>query len=191
MALSDILRYPNWVDIFIIIVLVKIGYTALKTSLPIEFFKLLGTILAVYLSLHYYIALLAIIGNFKGIAAESISLLFLIILALLGYFVFVFLRRIILRLINIEAENQINVWGGFILGMARGVLSVSLIVYILVISPINYLRTSALNAYSAKYLVKAAPATYGFLWNKIMSKFMAKEEINENVFEVTAEPRKK
>ena len=50
----EIIKQFNWVDIFVIILSVRVLYIAVKNGLPVELFKLLGTIAAIYLSLHYY-----------------------------------------------------------------------------------------------------------------------------------------
>ncbi len=51
--LLNIIKQLNWVDIFVLIVLLRTAYISRKAGLPREFFKLLGTVLAIYLSLHF------------------------------------------------------------------------------------------------------------------------------------------
>ncbi len=52
--LLDIIKKLNWVDVFVIIALMRIGYVAFETGFTIELFKLLGTLFAIYLSMHYF-----------------------------------------------------------------------------------------------------------------------------------------
>lgn len=182
--LLNILKQFNWVDIFVVIALFRMGYIATKNGLPTELFKLLGTISAVYLSMHYY-TLWA--GLLKGyIAIKSADFLAFIVLVILGYLVFMLLGKLFLRFIQMEAAPNLNKWGGFILGVIRGVLAVSLIIYVFVISPFGYLKNSVNKAYSAKALFKVAPDTYAWLWNNIMSKFRPEEKINPTVSGVQA-----
>ena len=51
----EFLKGLNWVDVFVVILLIRITYIAVKTGLSVEVFKSLGTVCAVYLALHYYI----------------------------------------------------------------------------------------------------------------------------------------
>jgi uncharacterized membrane protein required for colicin V production len=48
------LQQFNWVDVFVVILLLRIIYCAIKNGIFIEFFKLLGMLLSCYLFLHYY-----------------------------------------------------------------------------------------------------------------------------------------
>jgi len=79
---------------------------------------------------------------------------------------------------------NLNKWGGFILGITRAILLVSLVIYMLVISPGTYLTHSVQKAYSGKQLFKIAPRAYSVLWNNILSKFMTQEEFNQETLKV-------
>jgi len=185
--LLNIIKQFNWIDIFVAIILLRIGYNALKRGISIEFFKLLGTIAAIYLSLHYYTIFSdAIRGR---ITTEENALGFLspitfITLAILGYFLFAILRSIFYRFIKMEAAPRLNKWGGLLLGLVRGILFLSLIIFMMVITRIDYLQRITHQSYFGKGLFKVAPATYAFLWNKATSKFMVNEEFNQSVLTV-------
>ena len=188
----DTIRQFNWVDIFVVILLLRIGYIALKSGITIELFKLLGTVLATYLSLHYYISWADFIQRLsviKNIPQELLGFFSFVILVMLGYSIFVLLRSVFYRFIKMEAVPNLNKWGGFILGIARAILLLSLIMFILVISPIGYLKNSVNGSYLGKRILKISPTTYSLIWNNLASKFMAKEKFNEAVLEVTTESR--
>lgn len=182
------LKQFNWVDIFVVIIILRIGYVALRNGFSLELFKLLGTVLAIYLSLHYY---LVFSDNIAGrlsidnnIAREYLTFLFFIFLAVAGYAIFVILRKVFYRFIQLEAVANLNKWGGLFLGLCRAVLALSLLVCLLVTSPIAYLKNSVASSYSGKYLSKAAPAVYSALWNGIACKFMLNEKFNQAVLEI-------
>lgn len=185
----DILKQLNWVDIFVIIILFRIGYIALQNGLPAELFKFLGSLSAIYLSLHYYTTLSDWIGGRFFVSREKMPLEFLdflcfVSLASLGYIIFVALRQTFSRFIKMEAGPKLNKWGGLVLGLVRGLCLSSLIVFMLVISSISYLKNSIINSYSGVRLFKLAPATYNRLWLGLMSKFMNKEKFNQTILEV-------
>lgn len=194
MALLNIIKQLNWFDIFFAILLFRIGYIALKSGLPIELFKLLGTISAVYLPMHYYIRLAEFISSrisIVKIPPQILDFISFIILAIAGYFIFMLLRSIFCRFIKMEATPKLDKWGGFLLGAIRGFLLASLIMFIFVISPAGYLRKSVDNAYSGRQLFEIAPATYKGLWNGLVSKFVSNEKFNQAILEVRKEfPRK-
>lgn len=186
--LLEFLQGFNWIDILVITLLLRICYVAIKKGLLSEFFKLLGTIAAIYLSLHYYTILSDWVGERLPVVKEKAPLEFLdflmfLVLAILGYLIFVALRFTFYRFIKTEATPRLNQWGGFILGMARGFLLLGLVIYALVISSIGYLKTSVKNSYLGGRIIQLAPDTYAWLWNNIMSKFITSEKFNQTVIE--------
>lgn len=64
----------------------------------------------------------------------------------------------------------------------------SLVMYILVVSPVGYLKDSVASSYSGKYLFKVAPAIYSGLWKGIASKFISQEKFNQNILEIPQNP---
>ena len=186
-SLLDILKQFNWVDIFFVVLLIRICYVSVKNGFPAELFKLLGTLLAVYLSLHYYIDLSGYITSYtnaKNLSLEYLTVISFAALAILGYFVFALLGKIFSRFLKMEAAPKLNKWGGLILGMARSFLLMSLIIFIFLVSSNQYLMHSVNNSYSGKRLFKIAPAAYTWLWDSVMSKFRAQEKFNSAVLEV-------
>jgi len=194
MVLLEIIKQINWIDIFVVIILFRVGYISIKNGLPIVFFKLLGTIAAVYLSLHYYTNLTDFIRSFfkldKG-ASGILDFICLVVLATAAYLFFVLLRMFFYRFVKLAAVLNLDKWGGFVLGIVRAILMQSLIVYMLVVSGIGYLNNSVKNSFSGSSLIKIAPETYIWLWNSIASKFMAKEKFNNNVIDVVENITKK
>lgn len=185
----EALKQFNWVDILAIIILFRICYISLKLGLKAEFFKLLGTVVAIYLSLHYYTTFSDLLVGRAPFTKERIPLEFMDFLsfaslAVLGYLVFVSLRVLFYRFLKMETVEELNLWGGFILGIVRGLLLIGLIIFMFGISSINYLKNSVINSYSGSYLFKIAPATYELLWKGLASKFMENEKFNQTIIEV-------
>ena len=184
--LLDILKKFNWIDFLVIIILFRTCSIAFKNGLVIEFFKTLGTVSAIYLSLHYYTRLSDFL--IKRFGLSSIPLMFFdfilfMFLVILTYLIFVGLREVFSKFIQMEAVPQLNQWGGFILGLTRGFFLVGLVVFALVISNTSYLEKSVSDSYLGKRLIEVAPTTYSALWNGFFSKFMTKESFNDAVLE--------
>lgn len=180
----NMLKQFNWLDIFILILLIRICYVALKNGFSVELFKLFGLLFAAYVSMHYYSVFSGFLRKgflFKNLSYKTIRFFSFFALAVSGNFIFIILRGIFCRFIKMEAAPALNKWGGFILGIARATLLLSLIIFILIISPVGYARYSVRNSYSAKYFFNAAPAVYSTLWYAVASKFMVNEEFNEDI----------
>jgi uncharacterized membrane protein required for colicin V production len=189
---ADILKGLNWLDIFVIIILIRECYIASKTGLPIEIFKFLGTVAAIYIGLHYFTVLSDSLALRFPYFKEQAPLQFLdflscAILAIIGYVIFLSLRIAFHRFIKMEAVPDLNRWGGLILGLARGFLTVSLIIFVMLLSTVTYFKKSVAGSYSGKQLFQIAPDTYSWLWNNVTSKFMTSEKFNNAVLEVKKE----
>lgn len=183
----DIISRFNWVDIVVVIILIRTVYIALKNGFPPELFKFLGNILAIYLSFHYYTSVADFFRSrveLNFIPLEFLDFICFGILVIFGDLIFFLFRQAFERFIRMEAVPKLNKFGAFTLGVLRGFLLVSLIVFMLFISSVTYLRQSAANSFSGNALVKIAPATYSWLWKSIMSKFMTKEKFNDTILEV-------
>jgi len=185
--LINIIKQFNWVDIFVVIVVFRICYISLKNGLAKDFFKLLGTLTAIYISLHYYIVICDLLRKYmpvEKIPLEFLDFLVFTVLAILGYLVFVLLRSIFDCFIKMEAVPRLNKWGGLVSGILRSFLLAGLIIFMLAISSIGYLKKSTEDSYFGKRFFNIAPNTYSWLWNAVASKFMTAEKFNNKVTEL-------
>lgn len=176
----------KWFDFFIIILLLRTCYIAVKCGIIIEIFKTLGLILAIFLSLHFYTAVSESLNarfSMSAIPLEFLDFLVFVILAICGYFAFLILRMTFSRLVKTEAVSLFNKWGGLTLGILRGILLIGFVTYALVISSVIYLKTSVNNSYFGKTTLGIAPSVYRGLWEVIVSKFSAKDSYNQYVDE--------
>jgi len=183
--LLNILKQINWVDIFVLILGVRICYVAVKSGFPVELFKFIGTITAIYLSLHYYIVLSGYIKDWLSMGdrlpQEFLQFIIFLGLAVTGYYVFVVLRSIFYRFLKMEAVSTLNKWGSLILGFGRAVFLAGLIIFTLTISSVSYFNNSVKASYAGKRLFMVAPDTYFWLWNSLISKFAIGEKYNDTV----------
>jgi hypothetical protein len=59
----------------------------------------------------------------------------------------------------------------------------SLLIFMLVVSSVEYFKTSVLKSYSGVRFYKIAPFAYQYIWDNIMSKFSPSEKFNETILE--------
>jgi len=187
MILLEFLKQINWLDIFLVILLIRICYISTRNGLPDQLFWFLGTIGAIYISLHYYVGFADFIGKrflLTEIPIEYRQTISFVLLALAGYVLFVLLQKIFSRFIKMEATPRLNKYGGIVLGVIRGFLVSGLIFFIFLMSTVVYLQHSVHTSYAGRHLSRIAPATYSWLWNNLMSKFMPSEKFNSAVLKI-------
>lgn len=182
MKFTPLIKQLNWVDIFILILIIRITYIGIKRGLVTELFKILGTILSIFLSMHYYPKLGNFIHERSPLPLGFADFISFLALVIMGHLFFLMLRTTFLLLVRIEPQNILNKWGGLILGILRGLLAVSLFISILCLSTIKYFEKSAKRSFSSNYLSKIAPKTYEFLFDNLFIKFSPKERLNEEIF---------
>jgi len=179
------LKQINWLDILVLVLIVRTCLIASQSGFPIELFKFIGTLSAIYFSLHYYLVLTDYTLRWLSLGGrmplEFSEFIIFLVLAIAGYCIFILLRSIFYRFLKMEAVSGLNKWGSLVLGVARGILLVSLIMFMMFISSIGYLRDSVRASYSGKRLFMIAPDTYACLWKGAASKFAAGEKFNDNV----------
>lgn len=184
----DIIKQFNWLDIVVIILFLRVAFVAIKSTLFIEFFKLLGTLSAIYLGLHYYPVLSDFIRNNVParlpLELDFLDFISCTLLAIVGYLIFVILRAAINRLFHMEPIPNIDKWGSIAFGLVRSFLFISLVVFLLACSTINYIKRGIAVSYSGPYLIKIAPNIYKGIWDGVTSKFAGNEKFNETVLEV-------
>lgn len=187
----------NWVDILILIVFLRLIFISLKQGLGVEFFKLLGTLLASYLSLHYYLSLADFFKGYIGSINVPISFLQLLAFVLLftfGYLFFWSVRVVTFRFMNAEVNSEFSKWGGSACAVLRSFLLSSLILFVLVLPGSPYFKNSVRYSFSGYHFSKVAPATYTFIWESIASKFNSGEKYNsavQDIYSAEAKQKKK
>lgn len=185
----DIIKQYNWVDILLIIVLFRISYVAMKIGVPIELLKLLGTIVGIYLAMHYYTSLVDWLMQRARLTKEEMPLEFFdffsfVFLAIAGYLIILSLRVIFGHFIKMEATPNLNKWIGLIFGIGRGLILAGLITFMLVISSSSYLKKSAVSSYFGRRMFNVAPDIYSWIWNNITSKFATGDKFNKTILDV-------
>ncbi len=183
----EIFAKTNWVDLVIVIVSCRICYVAMRTGFSVEIFKFFGALLSIYTSMHYYPFLSDFIGQFikmEGDGLAFMDFISYIVLAVLGYALFILMRHTFARFIKLEAVPNLNKFGGLFLGMFRAVFLTSLIMFGCVISTLDYMKTSVHSSFLGTQILSVAPNTYAWMWDNLMSKFMTSEKFNNTILEV-------
>ncbi|HNX81278.1 MAG TPA: CvpA family protein [Candidatus Omnitrophota bacterium] len=186
-----IVKSCNWVDVFILIILIRVCYISLKIGFVAEVFKLAGLLFSMYLACHYFTFISDLIStNVKLrylpplMPVEFLDFIVFVLLVFVGYGLFVLLRETLGKLIHTEAVATLNKWGGLLVGFIRGVLLASLVAFMLSITSISYFKNSTYQSYFGSRLFYVTPVIYSGMWNGLISKFMVFEKYNKTVDEI-------
>jgi membrane protein required for colicin V production len=181
---SDVITQLNWVDIILLIAIIRIIYIGVKRGFLVELSKILGVVLGAIIAFHYYIGLSDVIVTSSPLPTGFSDLICFTSLFLVVVLVFKFVREGLAVVVKAEPIPLVNSWGGFIMGTLRAWIFCSVCIYIMLISGFGYVEKSTRQSYAANYMVNSAPAIYSFSFERIISKLFPSEHLNSTVFEV-------
>ena len=165
----------NWVDILIVILLIRTSYIGAKTGLSAEIFKIIGVLLGLYFGIKHY----SLIGSW---IASSISLPPEVSEGA-AFLTLVLISTASLRLVGLGLEkivkltfaDKLSKWGGFVMGLLRGGLILSLLFMFFVIIQVDYLVKSVEErSLTGPFIQKIAPFTYQAIARASLSDFKIK-----------------
>ncbi len=186
--LPELLSQFNWIDIFVVILALRIIYIAFKNGLKFEFFKVLGTLSALYLSLHYYTSLSDLLNKrLLNNTGENwfFDMFAFAMLASAGYGFFFLIRFLLGKVSQSELNAHLDKWGGLALGICRAALAVSLSLCFFLASSGEYFRKSVHGSFSGPAVARIAPGTYIFFWNTMGSKLQGNNSLNPAIKDLT------
>lgn len=161
---GSIFRQINWVDVFVLILLIRSTYVGLKRGFLNEIFKIFGVIVTLFVAIHYY----ANIAQFLTTQAffsklslpfnEGLSFICLSVSVLLIFK----LGGIIARFgIHLEANGPLERMGGLVCGFIRGGILAGLVLFALNLFPFDYLKKSINeNSLSGFRVIKVGPTVH-------------------------------
>ena len=182
---THILASINWVDVAMLVLLIRIVFIGVKTGFVTELFKLLGVLSAVFLGLHYYTLLAVFIAKKTSWPLDILEFVFFVFLVCLIVLAVKYLRDGFLVIFKFETAHEgVNQWGSGILSVIRALLLASIIMFGFLLSHVEWLQKETMTSISHKLALKAAPNTYSFLYNNFVGKIFAREKFNQEVFSV-------
>ena len=138
----DILTKINWVDILIVIIIVRISYIALHDGLSHEIFPLIGAVMTTAISMRYYHDLALFIQGMAGLSIQILGLLAFIALVIGIGLIFKLARFLVDALLKVTWHPFVERFGGLIVGFLRASVVVSILLMIMSLMPLSYLQYS-------------------------------------------------
>ena len=151
----------NWVDILLILLLLKTVYVGARRGLTAEFFKLIGTVLSLVLGLHNYNRIATALVEYINIPIWLSQFVILVIIVLLIRVIFKYIVLLLLKFLKIQFVLQLERIGGALVGLVRSFLIGGLLLLILSFLPIGYLyRSICERSCLAPYFINLTEKTY-------------------------------
>ncbi len=182
---THFIKSINWIDAALAFLFIRMIFIGVKNGFVSEFFKFLGVVAAVFVSLHYYSLLAAWVAVKTNISWDYWDLVIFAGLWLAATFFFKILRDGILLLFKVETTHQgFDKYAAGIVAVARGILVCSLTIFLILLADYRPATRMTLHSYSYKIAGRAAVSAYSFLYNNLVDKLFAGEHFNSAVAQV-------
>lgn len=179
---THILKSINWVDVAMLVLLIRIVFIGIKTGFVTELFKLLGVLSAVFVGFHYYSSLSALIIHKAHLSGAWIECTFFVLIVCIMILAIKYLRDGFFLIFKFETTHAgVNQWGAGLFAVIRAVFLASLIMYGMLLSNVEFLQKQTLTSVSQKLVLKVAPNTYSFIFNNFVGKVFQQEKYNEEI----------
>ncbi len=170
--MSEAFQRINWVDILIVILLIRTSYIGARTGLSTEIFKMIGVLLGLFFGMKYY----SLIGSwmaskvsFPPEVSEGIAFLILFLISILSLKL---LSLGLQKIVKLTFADKLNKWGGFVIGLLRGGLILSILFAFFGIIQIDYLVKSVEErSLTGPAIQKIAPFTYQAISRATLGEF--------------------
>ncbi len=192
-TLNEYLTKINWVDVVILILLIRTSYVGLTRGFSSEFLTLLGIFTSIILAIHNYKKISDFLISRVNLPVEFSNFIGFLIIAAGTFLLCRFVKILFFKIVKLELVGGLEKIGGCLLGMVRGCLLVSLILLISLLIPNDYLKVSILDkSFSGIYFLKIAPTCYDYTLdllpqfkaskkNDILEEILSRKSIKRNV----------
>ena len=178
----------NWIDIIIILIFVRILYIATSRGFILEFFKMITTFFALFLSFHFYTHLSGLFVKAIRFAGKggAACLSFVVIFSFI-WFLFFFVRKGLTLLFKVESHALIEKWVCLFVGIARAVVCASLLCVCLLLCNVRYFDKSLEGSFSYYGFMSVSPKAYLIVargCQRVFPRFRLNKEV-KRIYEIT------
>ncbi len=181
----EILQQIRWIDIFLILILGRIIFIGIKKGFITEAFKLLGLLVSIFVTFHYFGTLAKFVSDRTSFVSDSTAKVFFFLLLLtIVLLVFKLVREGSMVVIKMEAHPILDKWGGLIVSVVRGLLICSLVLVFFQVWDLEILNKHVKKSLLSSYVNDLSPGFYETCFNGFISKFFPNEKLNLSVFKL-------
>ncbi|MFH2145624.1 MAG: CvpA family protein [Candidatus Omnitrophota bacterium] len=167
----------NWIDLFFIILLIRIGYISSKNDLYAEILKFIATLTSLVLGLHFLPGAGRLLTTCLYLPNWLAKELAILVIFFIAFLIFFSIRIFLTQIMTAKFNSQVDRTGALVLGLLRAVLTFSMILVMLDILPNNYVAQSIWGkSYSAPKIIKVVPSIYRYVFryepNRVVSNIL-------------------
>ncbi len=162
--MPEVFQRINWVDVLIVILLIRTAYIGARNGLSEEIFRIIGVLLGLFFSIKFYSALGSRINSTVSLPQEYVDGATFLILILLSMLSMKLVALGLTKIVKLAFADKIDKWGGFMVGLFRGAVLMSLLFMLFSIIQVDYLVKSVEErSLTGPYVAKIAPNVYQVL----------------------------
>jgi len=179
--LLDIIQKLNWIDVVIIVVMLRALYIGLKRGCVNEIFQLMAVLAAIFIIFHYDHFCSKFLENrifFKPEIAQGVT--FFALWALIAL-VCKFVRDGVSLVFKIEAKSFFDKIGGLSVAFIRGAFVASLLLALFTTTGSEYLSRNIQGSYFSSQIAPLAPSVYKFVFKGFINKYFPNEQMSQGV----------
>ncbi len=178
--LMEFFQNINWIDIILIGVCIRAVFIGVKSGFIVEFFKSIGIVFSVFITLHYFSALTVLASTqMKFLELPTVAILAFLTLWSLTTLVFKLIREGITLVFSIQAHPNVDKWGGALISALRGVVVSSMVFYLFLLSYNPVVIKMARNSVSRVAVSYLSTGIYAGIYKNFVVKFFPDEKISE------------
>ena len=177
--ITHLIKSINWIDVALVILFARTIFVGVKNGFISEFFKSLGVVVAVFVSLHYYSFLAALAAQKTHLIWGYWNLLVIAVIWMAVWFFFKLLRDGVLILFKAETNHDgFDKYAAGIVAVGRGLLACGMLIFGVMLAQFGPLTRMTIHSYSYKIAGTAAVTTYSFLYNNLVGKLLTGQHYN-------------
>ena len=177
--ITHLIKSINWIDAALLVLFVRMIFVGVKNGFISEFAKSFGVVVAVFVSLHYYIYIAVWVASKTKLSWNYWDLVIFAALWLVVAIFFKFVREGLLILFKVETNHEgFDKYAAGVVAVGRGILICSLTIFVILLMHWGPLTRMALHSYSFKITGSAAVNTYSFLYKNLIDKLFVGEHYN-------------
>ena len=151
----------NWIDIFFVTLLIRIGYIGFRNGLLSEFLRFLGLLIAFLLSVNNYTLISSFLSSHTKWAGEELGIISFLFIFLSVLLIFKIVTSVTSVFLDRNLISGLSKLVGMGIGFGRGILLISLIYALFVNSPFEYISKSARDrSLAGQYISNVASTVY-------------------------------
>lgn len=170
--MSELLNRVNWVDLFALILLLRICYVSSYIGVGKQILPLFLLAVMLPITMYNYREIAAFFVNRYSITPSYcyfLSFAITVMVLSAGYRMIIRLSGVLFPVMQGEAIG-IEKLGGVLLGTARSLVIIGMLMIGLLLMPLNFIEDSVKNSYSAQFFVKADVQIYASIVNLVLRK---------------------